>query len=62
MTKTELQEILKMIDEKFIEANNEIYNSSLHADRQYYIGKKHALKDFEHDLEIKYKHVLEAPE
>jgi hypothetical protein len=60
MRKIELEEILKIINEEITKAQSGLANASTQFDQQYFIGKKHALRDIEDKIKYQHKHLLEA--
>lgn len=61
MTKAGLNEIFKLIDIRINNIKHEIEEAKAF-DKQYHIGKKHALVDLKHDLEVMHRNILEAVE
>lgn len=62
MTKIELEEILKIINEEMTKARNGHANASTVFEQQYFIGKKHALMGIEKQIKYQNKHHLETTE
>lgn len=60
MSRIELEEILKIIDAERVKAQSGLANASTAFDQQYFIGKKHALRDVEIQIKYQHKHLLEA--
>jgi|GEM_PF-6442771 len=60
MTKIELEEIFKIIDNEISKAHSDLSKSKMPFDQQYFIGKKHALRDIKNSIYYQNRNILET--